>query len=240
MARGRQLTLEEEYVKNGAESDQLLDELSKAAKDSDFALEDLIDNYINERAELERLESLHEKGEVSERVYKRLQKEYEEKLEKMDDGIQKGTVQLQGYQAQIKLDHTGVKEELDTLNARLTIGDDVEDGEKQKQKLTDKAQRLKYALIATKHILQKESTMRNGPITRFEVTETTVADSKVTSLEPEPEPKEKKDSSDQKADKSEPKPESKQPDAEAGKICTQCGRVTASGAQFCIHCGGPL
>jgi predicted amidophosphoribosyltransferase len=238
MARGRQLTLEEEYAKNGAESDQLLDELSKAAGDSDFALEDLIDTYINERAELDRLEGLHEKGEVSERVYERLLKEYEEKLEKMDEEIQKGTVQLQGYQAQVKSDHAGVKEELETINARMTIGDDVEEGEKQKAKLTDKAERLNYALIATKHILKKESTMRNGPLTRFEVTETTVVDSKVTTTEPEPE--EEEESSDQKTDTSESKPESRPPDAEAGKICTQCGRVTASGAQFCIHCGGPL
>ena len=90
MARGRQLTLEEEYAKNGAKSDQLLAELSKAAGDSDFALENLIDTYINERAELDRLEGLHKKGEVSERVYERLLKEYEEKLEKMDEEIKKG------------------------------------------------------------------------------------------------------------------------------------------------------
>ncbi len=238
MARGRQLVLEEEYVKNGAKSDKLLDELSKAAADSDFALEDLIDNYINERAELDRLEALHEKGEVSERVYERLLKEYEEKLGKMDEEIQKGTGQLEGYQVQIKLDHAEVKEELETVKARMAIGDDIDEGEKQTAKLTDKAERLNYALIATQHILKKESTMRNGPLTRFEITETTVADSKVTAAEPEPE--EAEDSSDQETDAPEPQPESRQPDAEAGKICTQCGRVTASGAQFCIHCGGPL
>ncbi len=238
MARGRQLVLEEEYAKNGIESDKLLDELSKAAADSDFALEDLIDSYINERAELDRLEALHEKREVSERVYERLLKEYEEKLEKMDKEIQKGTDQLQGYQVQIKLDHAKVKEELETIKARMVIGDDVDEGEKQTAKLAEKAERLNYALIATQHILKKESTMRNGPLTRFEVKETTVADSNVTAAEPEPE--EEEDSSDQETDTSEPQPESRQPDAEAGKICTQCGRVTASGAQFCIHCGSPL
>jgi len=238
MARGRQLVLEEEYAKNGIESDKLLDELSKAAADSDFALEDLIDSYINERAELDRLEALHEKREVSERVYERLLKEYEEKLEKMDKEIQKGTDQLQGYQVQIKLDHAKVNEELETIKARMVIGDDVDEGEKQTAKLAEKAERLNYALIATQHILKKESTMRNGPLTRFEVKETTVADSNVTAAEPEPE--EEEDSSDQETDTSEPQPESRQPDAEAGKICTQCGRVTASGAQFCIHCGSPL
>ena len=238
MARGRQLVLEEEYAKNGAKSDKLLDELSKAAADSDFALEDLIDTYINEKAEQDRLEALHKKGEVSDRVYERLLKEYEEKLEKMDEEIQKGTDQLQGYQVQIKLDHAEVKEELETIKARMAIGDDVDEGEKQTAKLTDKAERLNYALIATEHIVKKESTMRNGPLTRFEVTETTVVDSKVTAAEPEPE--EEEDSSDQETDTSESQPESRQPDAEAGKICTQCGRVTASGAQFCIHCGGPL
>ncbi len=238
MARGRQLVLEEEYAKNGKESDKLLDELSKAAADSDFALEDLIDTYINERAELERLENLHKKGEVSERVYERLLKEYEEKLEKMDEGIQKGTDQLQGYQVQIKLDHAEVKEELETVKARMAIGDDVDEGEKQTAKLADKAERLNYALIATQHIIKKESTMRNGPLTRFEVKETTVVDSKVTAAEPEPE--EEESSSDQEINTPEPQAESRQPDAEAGKICTQCGRVTATGAQFCIHCGSPL
>lgn len=237
MARGRQLVLEEEYAKNGTESDKLLDELSKAAADSDFALEDLIDTYINERAELDRLEALHKKGEVSERVYERLFKEYEEKLEKMDEEIQKGTDQLQGYQVQIKLDHTEVKEELETVKARMAIGDDVDEGEKQTAKLADKAERLNYALIATQHIIKKESTMRNGPLTRFEVKETTVVDSTVTDAEPEPE---EEDSSDQNNDTPEPQSESGQPDAEAGKICTQCGRVTATGAQFCIHCGSPL
>ncbi|MFX1300460.1 MAG: zinc-ribbon domain-containing protein [Promethearchaeota archaeon] len=238
MARGRQLVLEEEYAKNGAESDKLLDELSKAAGDSDFALEDLIDTYINERAELDRLESLREKGEVSERVYERLLKEYEEKLEKMDDEIQKGTGQLQGFQAQIRLDHAEVKEALETIKARMAIGDDVDEGEKQKAKLADKVERLNYALIATEHILKKESTMRNGPLTRFEVKETTVADSKVTPVESESE--EEEDSSDEETDTPESTIDSGQPDAEAGKICTQCGRVTASGAQFCIHCGSPL
>jgi hypothetical protein len=239
MARGRQLTLEEEYVKNGVESDQLLDELSKAAGDSNFKVEDLIDTYINERTEQDRLESLHEKGEVSKRVYERLKKEYDEKLSKMDEEIQQGMVQLRGYQAQIKLDHTKTTDDLETLKARLVIGDDVADGEEQRAKLTDKAERLNYALIATEHIIKKESTMRNGPITRFEVTEKTLTDTEIASLKPEPEEEPSKEPKDSE---SEPAAESKpsQPDAEAGKICTNCGRVTASDARFCVHCGGPL
>ncbi len=137
MARGRQLKLEEEYANNGSISDKLLEELSQAAADSDFELEELIDSYINERGELERLEALHEKGEVSERVYDRLTKEYEEKLDRMDDQIKKGAIQLQGYQAQIQFDHAEVKEELETINARLLIGDeDTEVSEKQKATLT--------------------------------------------------------------------------------------------------------
>lgn len=243
MARGRQLMLEEEYVKNGAESDELLAELSQAAGDSDFELEELIDTFINERAEVERLETLYEKGEVSGRVYARLKKEYDEKLEKIDAQIQDGVVQLQGYQAQIQVDLATAKEELDTIDARIRIGDEDITVEDKKPKLTEKTTRLNYAHIATKHILQKESTMRNGPISRFEVTETTLADSPVvTSIS------EKHDESDESKGAS-PEPElpttdselpPSQPDAEAGKICTQCGRVTASEAQFCIHCGASL
>ncbi|MFW9984865.1 MAG: zinc-ribbon domain-containing protein, partial [Candidatus Odinarchaeota archaeon] len=56
----------------------------------------------------------------------------------------------------------------------------------------------------------------------------------------EPESEEEEGSSDQEIDTPEAQDESRQPDAEAGKICTQCGRVTATGAQFCIHCGSPL
>ena len=245
MARGRQLALEEEYVKNGAESDELLEELSQAASDSDFELEELIDTYINERGELERLEALHEKGEVSERVYDRLVKEYDDKLIRMDEQIKEGITQLQSYQVQIQLDHAEAKEELDTLKTRQLIGDDQDKDAGDPDKVSEKATRLNYALIACEYILKKESAMRNGPITRFEVTETTVADSKVTS----PESGDFEDIGKEEKVEEEPEEEIKEPessssqstdDSESGKICPQCGRVIASDAKFCVHCAAPL
>ncbi len=240
MARGRQLTLEDEYAENGTASDQLLDELSKAAGDSDFELENLIDTYINERAELERLETLRKKGEVSQRVYDRLVAEYDEKLERMDEQIQTGAEQLQGYYAQIQLDFAQVKDELETINARILIGDEEGDIEGKKTTLAEKAERLNYALIASNHILQKESTMRNGPITRFEVKETTVTDARVTPKEPEPVTPKPSEQETEEASKPKSSSEPMQPDAEAGKICNQCGRITTSEAKFCVHCGAPF
>ncbi|MFX1566328.1 MAG: zinc-ribbon domain-containing protein [Promethearchaeota archaeon] len=240
MARGRQLALEDELVKNGVESDELLDELSQAAGDSDFELEELIDSYINERGELERLEVLHKKGEVSERVYDRLAQEYDEKLTRMDEQIKEGITQLQGYHAQLQQDHVEVKEELETLNARLLIGDDETKDTANKETLTGKAERLNYALLACDHILKKESAMRNGPITRFEVTETTVPDSKVTNSDSEDAEVIASKAKTEKPEPSSPKPSTPHTDAEAGKICPQCGRVTAADAKFCIHCAAPL
>ncbi len=244
MARGRQLTLEEEYAKNGAESDQLFDELSQAASDSDFELEELIDSYINERSELERLEKLREKGEVSDRVYDRLVKEYDEKLDHMNEKINTGINQLQGYKAQIELDLTESKNNLETINARLLIGDEESDIIKQKKMLTEKIEHLNYALVATEHILKKESIIRNGPLTRFEVTETTLADTHVTSSKPiEDEKSQKEEASEEpKASSSETETANASviTDAESGKICPTCGRVTASEAHYCIHCGGQL
>ncbi|MFW9831818.1 MAG: hypothetical protein ACFFD8_08585, partial [Candidatus Thorarchaeota archaeon] len=249
MARGRQLTIEEEYAKNGTESDELFEELSQAAGESDFELEELIDNFINERAELERLDDLYEKEEVSGRVYERLKAEYDDKLRKMDEQIQAGVIHLKGYQVQIQLDLDNAKEELDTIEARILIGDEEDSDKKQKSKLTEKTKRLEYALLATQHILQKESTMRNGPLSRFEVTETTLADSQLApSVSEDPEELKESEESD-KTERTSPEPKSttpspdrsaSQPEAEAGKICNQCGRVTASEAQFCIHCGSPL
>ena len=245
MARGRQLALEEEFAKNGTDSDELLDELSQAASDSDFELEALIDTYINERSELERLEALHKKGEVSERVYDRLVKEYEDKLTRMDDQIKEGVTQLHSYQAQIQLDHTEAKEELETLQARLLIGDDATKDSDDRDKISEKSTRLNYALIACEYIIKKEYAMRNGPVTRFEVTEATIADSKVTPAEPE---KVEVSKSEEKA-REEPAEEVKEPesspsqpaqDTESGKICPQCGRVTASDAKFCVHCAARL
>ncbi len=239
MARGRQIKLEEEYAKNGTKSDKLLDELSEAAGDSDFEVEELIDSYVNEQAELDRLKALHEKSEVSDRVYERLITEYDDKLKKLDAKIQAGIVQLTGYHAQINLDFVQAKEGLETLEARILIGDEDSDVLEKKAKLTEKTQRLQYALVATEYILQKESTMRNGPRPRFEVTEKTLADSQIMTTEPE----EEKETA-AKTESESTEPESSQPsvksDAEAGKICTQCGRVTASEAKFCVHCGAPF
>jgi hypothetical protein len=245
MARGRQLALEEEYVKNGTESDELLEKLSQAASDSDFELEELIDTYINERSELERLESLHKKGEVSERVYDRLVKEYEDKLTRMDEQIKEGIIQLHSYQVQIQLDHTEAKEELETLKTRHLIGDDETKGAGNVDKVSEKVTRLNYALMACEYILKKESAMRNGPLTRFEVTETTVADSKVASTESEDIEvikSEEKVEEESKEEAKESESTSSQPaeDSESGKICSQCGRVTASDAKFCIHCAAEL
>ncbi len=80
--------------------------------------------------------------------------------------------------------------------------------------------------------------MRNGPITRFEVKETTVADSKL-SPSTDDEVIETTETTKESESRTETE-KSRQPEAEAGKICANCGRVTASDARFCVHCGGPL
>lgn len=85
--------------------------------------------------------------------------------------------------------------------------------------------------------------MRNGPITRFAITETTVVDSKVVSSESTE--AESAEAEEKEEETVKPKPDSSvtsrsDSDAESGKICPQCGRVTASDAKFCVYCGGPL
>jgi hypothetical protein len=241
MARGRQLALEEEYATNGGESDALLDELSQAAADSEFELEELIDTYINEHAELERLETLHGKSEVSDRVYDRLKGEYNEKLTGFNERIQRGVHELQGYLAQILQDYSQVQDDLETIKARELIGDDEPADAKQKAKLEDRATRYNYAITAARYILQKEATMRNGPVSRFEVKETTLADSKLKPVAPKPE-KQVKPKSEEPAEteETETTSPSTQPEPEAGKICNVCGRITTSDAKFCIHCGSSL
>ncbi|MDO8055653.1 MAG: hypothetical protein Q6361_02225, partial [Candidatus Hermodarchaeota archaeon] len=243
MARGRQIAIEEEYATNGGESDALLDELSQAAANSEFELEELIDTYINEPAELERLESLHEKSEVSDRVYERLKEEYEEKLTNFDERIKGGVRELQGYLAQILKDYAKVKEDLETIKARELIGDDEPADAKQKAKLEDKSKRYNYAISAARYILQKESTMRNGPVSRFEITETTLADTKVKTSATKPEktqPTTQEPAETKKSEDSEEPTSPAEPEPEAGKICNICGRITTSDAKFCIHCGSPL
>ena len=239
MARGRQLAIEEEYVTNGGESDALLDELSQAAANSEFELEELIDTFVNERAELERLESLHEKSEVSDRVYERLKGEYNEKLANMNERIQQGVHELQGYLAQIVKDYAQVQDDLETIKARELIGDDEPTDAEQKIKLEGKSKRYNYAITAARYILQKEFTMRNGPVSRFEVTETTLADTKVKtrSAKPDTEPKPEELAKTEEPEEAETPAE---PEPEAGKICNVCGRITTTDAKFCIHCGSPL
>ena len=241
MARGRQLAIEEEYATNGGESDALLDELSQAAANSEFELEELIDTYINERAELERLEHLHEKSEVSDRVYERLKGEYDEKLSSFDERIQHGVHELQGYLAQILKDYAKVQEDLETIKARELIGDDEPADAKQKAKLEDKSKRYNYAISAAHYILKKESAMRNGPVSRFEITETTLAETKHKGSTVKPE--KSKSVPDEPAETKEPEDSDKaatSDEPEAGKICNVCGRITTSDAKFCIHCGSPL
>lgn len=234
IARGRQLALEDQYAKSDQKSDKLLEELSKAAGDGDFALEGLIDTYINEQTEQDRLDELREKDEVSDRVYERLSAEYQEKLAKMDQDIESGLEQLKGYTAQLNRELNQIHDELETVNARVLIGDIEEDFTSQKTKLTEKQQRLNYALAAAHHILNKEATRRGEAVTRFEITETTLPEATLTTKEPEK-------TTETSEDESEPStPSTPPPDAEAGKICNLCGRVTASNAKFCIHCGGPL
>jgi hypothetical protein len=242
MARGRQLAIEEEYATNGGESDALLDELSQAAANSEFELEELIDTYINERAELERLESLHEKSEVSDRVYERLKEEYEEKLSNFNERIQRGVHELQGYIAQILKDYTQVQDDLETIKARELIGDDEPADAEQKTKLEDKSQRYNYAITAARYILQKESTMRNGPVSRFEVTETTLADTKVkaSTAKPKTKPKAEESEKAEELEEAESSASYAEPEPEAGKICNVCGRITTTEAKFCIHCGSAL
>ncbi len=240
IARGHQLSLEEEYAKTGNDSDQLLEDLSEAAGNSSYPLEELIDTYINERSEVERLDQLHESGEVSERVYERLTKEYDEKLEKIDKEIQDGVEILKGYFAQLRLDFAKAKDDLETIEARIQIGDVEEDPTAQKEKLTEKLKRLSYALTATQHILNKEAMMRGAPPIRFAITETTLTDAGLDKTQSIEEVEDSKPAESVQPETQTDEARSLQEDAESGKICNSCGRVTASDAKFCIHCGHPL
>jgi uncharacterized OB-fold protein len=240
IARGHQLSLEEEYAKTGNDSEQLLEDLSEAAGNSSYPLEELIDIYINERSELERLDQLHENGEVSERVFERLTKEYDEKLEKLDKEIQDGIDTLKGYFAQLRLDHTQTKDDLETIEARIQIGDIEDDPTAQKEKLTEKFRHLSYALTAVQHILNKEAMLRGAPPIRFSITETTLTDARLRAKSTEEMEDLEPTDSVQSEPESDEEAQAPMEDAESGKICTSCGRVTASDAKFCIHCGHTL
>ena len=102
VARGQQLALEDQYAKTKTASDDLIENLSEAATSSSIPLEELIDTYVSERSEQERLEGLHESGEVSDHVYDRLTREYDDKLTGMDDKIQEGVTTFRGYHAYLR------------------------------------------------------------------------------------------------------------------------------------------
>jgi predicted nucleic acid-binding Zn ribbon protein len=233
IARGHQLSLEEQYTKSGKASEELLESLGDTAESGVHPLEDLLDTYIRERSEQERLEGLHETGEVSKRVYDRLNQEYNEKLSRMDEEIQTGITKIKGYLAQLRSDQSAAQDQLETIETRIEIGDMEGDPEKQQATLSEKIQRLGYAIAAIKHILDKEATIHGDLPSRFEVTETSQADLSIDKTESD----ENSDSEDEESEpQSTPTPSS---DTEAGKICSNCGRVTASGS-FCVHCGSPL
>lgn len=234
IARGHQLALEEQYAKSGKDSEELLESLGDTAERGIHPLEELLDTYIRELSEQERLEALQEKGEVSDKVYDRLNQEYNEKLSRMDEEIQTGIATIKGYLVQLRSDQIATQDQLETLEASIQIGDIEGDAENQRATLTEKIQRLSYAIAAVQHIIIKEASLSGAPPTRFEVTETSPTDLAMEKTE-----------SDEISESIEPEPESPgsskpSTDTEAGKICVQCGQVTGSDSKFCVHCGSPL
>ena len=225
VARGQQLALEDQYTKTKAASDDLIENLSEAATSSSIPLEELVDTYVSERSEQERLEGLHESGEVSDRVYDRLTGEYDDKLTGMDDKIQESLATFRGYHAYLREELAKTEEELETIETKREL-DDEGDIEDHQAALTKQTQRLRYAIAAAAHILAKEAALHGEPASRFEVSETTVGSA---SAEEAAKPAGAKPSATRT-----PKPTA---DVEAGKICPACGRVTASNTKFCIHCG---
>jgi len=226
VARGQQLALEDQYTKTKTASDDLIENLSEAATSSSIALEELIDTYVSERTEQERLEGLHESGEVSDHVYDRLTREYDDKLTGMDDRIQEGVATFRGYHAYLRAELAKTEEALETIEVQKKAGDEEGDVEDRQTALTNEIERLRYAIAASAHILDKEAALHGEPASRFEVSETTVGSAGV---EEAAKPGGAKPSA-----PSVPKPTV---DVEAGKICPACGRVTASNTKFCIHCG---
>ncbi len=229
VARGKQLALEKGYTGKQDGDEKVIKRLSEAEKDGGFPLEDIVDTYIRERGEQERLEGLLESGEVTERVYSRLSKEYDERLLDLEEKIRVGRATLLGYLAKLRSDLKDVEEELDTIETRAQIGDEKDLGSKQK-KLTKKIQKLQLAITAGVHILNKESAISGGTPIRFEISERTLGEP----IEEETETSDE-DSTDEKAG-STPK-EKPAVDIEGGKICPKCGVVTAPSAKFCTKCG---
>jgi len=228
VARGQQLALEDQYTKTKAASDDLIENLSEAATSSSIALEELIDTYVSERSEQERLEGLHESGEVSDRVYDRLTREYDDKLTGMDEKIQGGVATFRGYDAYLREEEGKAEEELETIETKREVGDE-DDVEDRHATLTKQIQRLRYAIAAVAHILDKEAALHGEPASRFEVSETTVGSA---GAEEAAKPVEAKPSVTRT-----PKPPA---DVEAGKICPACGHVTASNTKFCTYCGSRI
>lgn len=229
VARGQQLALEDQYTKTKSASDDLIENLSEAATNGSIPLEELIDTYVNERSEQERLEGLHESGEVSDRVYDRLTREYDNKLTGMDEKIQEGVATFRGYQTYLREELAKTEEELETIEAKREVGDEEGDVEDRQATITKQAQRLRYAVAAAAHILEREAALHGEPASRFEVNETTVGSA---STEEAAKPASSKSSA-----RSAPKPTA---DVEAGKICPACGRVTASNTKFCTYCGSRI
>jgi hypothetical protein len=229
VARGQQLALEDQYVKSKSVSDDLIENLSEAATNGSSPLEELIDTYVNERSEQERLEGLHESGEVSDDVYDRLTREYDDKLTRMDEKIREGVTTLRAYQVHLRAELVKTEEELETAETKEEVGDEETDVEERQATLTDQIQRLRWAIAAATHILEKEAALHGEPASRFEVSETTVASAgsedggKPVSVKP-----------------STTRPPKPSVDVEAGKICPSCGGVTAANMRFCVHCGSRI
>jgi len=221
IARGRQLILEEQYAQSGEASEDLLSGISEAAVQASYPLEDLIDTYIQERSEQEKLEELHENGEVSDRVYDKLSQEYHDKLTKLDQEIQKETSILRSYLSQLHSDLNQAQQDLEALEVRIRIGDAEGNPQEDKRKLTEKIRRLRYAITAAQHILAKGDALYGAPPPRFQIMETPIQSSE-TGEEPSEENT------------------APQPQPEAGKICPHCGAVSKPGSKYCISCGEKL
>jgi hypothetical protein len=232
VARGKQLAIEKEYTGKQKGDDKIIKSLSEAEKDGGYPFEEIVDTYIQERGEQERLEGLLESGEVTERVYSRLSKEYDEKLLDLEEKIKVGRATLLGYLAKLQNDLKDAEEELDTIETRMKV-DDQEDLKSKQKKLVKRIQKLQFAITAAVHILNKDSAISGGTPIRFEISERTLGDP--VTEKPESSDTESGTSSTEKTESASPKEPAS--DLEGGKICPKCGVVTAPEAKFCTKCG---
>ena len=224
VARGKQLAIEKGYTGKQDGDEKIIKRLSEAEKDGGYPLEEIVDTYIRERTEHERLEELLESGEVADRVYSRLSKEYDEKLLDLEEKIKTGRDKLLGYLATLKRDLQKAEENLDGVEARIQSGDEKELKDKRKQ-LKKKIQKLSLAITAAVHILNKESAISGGTPIRFEISEKTLG---------EPIEEESEGSDGSSSTSSTAKPTA---DIEGGKICPKCGVVVSPQMKFCTKCG---